>query len=105
MDFKKLGNLLMAAGAVALVGAVIWWFSFYSSLARELGRATGGQGDASVFDAWTCIYSSSGVCALVAAVAPLTGKTAYEPMLFWLGLAGLIAGVVIRLSAKPAVST
>jgi membrane associated rhomboid family serine protease len=101
LDFRKLGNLLIAAGATALLGAVIWWFSFYSSLVRELGRATGGQGDASVLDAWTCLYSSSGVCALVAAVAPLAGRTAYEPMLFWFGLAGLIVGVVVRLAAKP----
>jgi hypothetical protein len=102
VDFKRLGNLLIAAGALALVGAVIWWFSFYSSLVRELGRATGGQGDASVFDAWSCIYSSSGACGLVAAAAPLVGKTAYEPSLFWFGLAGLIVGLVVRLAAKPA---
>ena len=101
MDFKKLGNILMVAGAVVLASACIWWFSFYSSLVRDIGKATGGQGDASVFDAWSCLYSSSGICTLVAAVAPLAGKTAYEPMLFWFGLAGLVAGLVIRLAAKP----
>ena len=68
-------------------------------MVRELGQATGR--DASVFDGWSCIYSSSGVCAFVAGVAPLAGKTAYEPMLFWFGLAALVAGVVIRLAAKP----
>ena len=31
----------------------------------------------------------------------LAGKTAYEPMLFWFGLAGLILGVLIRFTAKP----
>jgi hypothetical protein len=105
VDFRKLGNILMVAGAVVLASAFIWWFSFYSSLVRELGRATGGQGDASVFDAWTCLYSSSGICALVAGIAPLAGKTPYEPMLFWFGLAGLAAGLVIRLAAKPAGAT
>ena len=68
MDFKKLGNALTVVGAVVLVGAFIWWFSFYSSVVREIGRATGRQGDASVFDAWSCLYSSSGICALVSAV-------------------------------------
>ena len=102
MDFKRLGNLLMAAGAVVLAGALIWWFTFYSSLARDLSRATGGQGDASVLDAWTCLYSSSGACALVGGIASLAGRTVYEPMLFWFGLAGLVAGLVIRLAAKPA---
>jgi hypothetical protein len=102
VDFKKLGNLLMAAGAVALIAALVWWFSFFSSMVRELGRVTGGQSDASVFDAWTCLYSSSGACGLVAAAASLVGKTAYEPLLFWFGLAGLVVGLVIRLAAKPA---
>ena len=68
MDFKKLGNALTAIGAVVLVGAVVWWFSFYSSVVREIGSATGGHGDASVFDARSCLYSSSGICALVSGV-------------------------------------
>jgi hypothetical protein len=102
VDFKRLGNILMAAGGVVLAGALIWWFTFYSSLARDFSRATGGRGDASIFDAWTCLYSSSGTCGLVAGIASFTGKTVYEPMVFWLGLAGLIAGLVIRLAAKPA---
>ena len=102
MDFKRLGNTLMAAGAVALAGALIWWFSFYSALARDFSRATGGRGDASIFDAWTCLYSSSGACGLVAGIASLAGKTVYEPMVFWVGLAGLIVGLAIRLAAKPA---
>jgi len=102
VDFKKLGNLLMAAGAATLVAALVWWFAFFSSMVRELSRVTGGQSDASIFDAWTCLYSSSGACGLVAAAAPLVGKTAYEPLLFWFGFAGLIVGLVVRLAAKPA---
>jgi hypothetical protein len=100
VDFKKLGNVLMIASAAVLVAAAIWWFSFYSSVVREIGQATGREG--SVFDVVGCLYSSSGICGLVATVAVLAGKTAYEPMLFWLGLAGLILGVLIRFTAKPA---
>ena len=99
MDFKKLGTLLIIAGAATLVAACIWWFVFYSSVVREIGRATGGEG--SVSDVVGCLYSSSGICGLVSGVATLAGKTAYEPMLFWFGLAGLILGVVMRYAAKP----
>lgn len=101
MDFKKLGNALTAIGVIALVSAFIWWFSFYSSVVRDIGRATGGQGDASVFDAWSCLYSSGGICTVVSGVSALVGKTAYEPMLFWFGLAGLVLGLLIRFTAKP----
>ena len=100
MDFKKFGNVLMLAGAVVLVGACIWWFTFYSSVVREIGKVT-GSGEGSVLDVVGCLYSSSGICGLVASVAVLAGKTAYEPMLFWFGLAGLIVGVLIRFTAKP----
>lgn len=102
MDFRKLGNLLAVLGAVVLAGACVWWFSFYSSFLREIGSATGGGAGASVFDAWRCIYSSSGLCSLVSGVATIAGWTPYEPMLFWFGLAGLVLGVVFRLTAKPA---
>jgi hypothetical protein len=101
VDFKKLGNALTVIGALALVGAFIWWFSFYSSVVRDIGSATGRPGDASVFDAWSCLYSSGGICTLVTAVSTLAGRTAYEPMVFWFGLAGLVLGLLIRFTAKP----
>ena len=100
MDFRKLGNVLMLAGVVVLAAACIWWFVFYSSVVREIGKAT-GSGEGSVFDVVGCLYSASGICGLVSSVAVLAGKTAYEPMLFWFGLAGLVLGVVIRFTAKP----
>jgi hypothetical protein len=100
MDFKKLGNALTAFGAVVLVGACIWWFTFYSSVVREIGRLT-GSGEGSVSDVVGCLYSSSGICGLASAGAVLAGKTAYEPMLFWFGLAGLILGVLVRFTATP----
>jgi len=62
VDFKKLGNILTAAGAVALIGAGFWWFAFYTSVVRDLGRLTGGGADASLSDALTCLYSSGGMC-------------------------------------------
>ena len=75
MDFKKLGNLLTLVGAVVLVAACIWWFTFYSSVVREIGRLT-GSGEGSVSDVVGCLYSSSGICGLASAGAVLFGKTA-----------------------------
>jgi uncharacterized membrane protein (UPF0182 family) len=99
VDFRKLGNVLMVAGAAVLVAAVLWWFSFYSSVVREIGKVT-GSGEGSVLDVVACLYSGSGICGLVASVAVLAGKTAYEPMLFWFGLAGLVLGALIRFTSK-----
>lgn len=102
MDFRKLGNILTILGAGVVIVAFAWWFAFYSSIMRELANAPGGRpGGNSVFDAISCLYSSTGVCTLVSGVARLAGRTAYEPMLFWFGLAALVLGVLIRVSAKP----
>jgi len=101
VDFRKLGNVLMAAGTVILVAAVIWWASFYSSLARDFGQVTGVRPNAGLSDVLSCLYSTSGVCGLVSAGASIAGKTPYEPMLFWFALAALMLGGVIRFTAKP----
>lgn len=103
MDFRKLGNILAVIGAAALVGAVAWWFVFYSNVVSELQNAPGGrEAGAGIRDVWRCLYSSDGLCALISGGANLFGKTPYEPMLFWIGLVGLVVGVVVRLAAKPA---
>jgi hypothetical protein len=99
LDFRRLGNILIIAGAVVLAAAVLWWFSFYSALVDDLRRASGGQADAGLRDAIGCLYASSGICSFVSGVASLAGRTPYEPMVFWFGLGGLVLGVVIRLAA------
>jgi hypothetical protein len=102
MDFRRLGNILIAAGAAIVAASLVWWFLFYRSVIREVARASGGQGEGSVLDAASCIYSSSGACAFVSGIAQLAGKTPYEPKAFWFGLAALVVGVVIRVAVKPA---
>jgi hypothetical protein len=101
MDVKRLGNLLTVVGAVVLAGACLWWFWFYSSVLREVGQAAGARDIASPWDAVHCLYGSDGACGLISGISTLAGKTPYEPMLFWFGLAGLVLGAVIRLTAKP----
>lgn len=102
MDFKRLGSILIIGGIAVMAAAFAWWLSFYSSILRELARAPAAPPTSnSVFDLFSCFYSSRDVCGFIAGFARLVGRTPYEPMLLWVGLAGLVVGVVIRLSAKP----
>jgi hypothetical protein len=103
MDFKRLGTFLIIGGVVVIVAAFAWWMSFYSSILRELARAPGAPTvNNGVFDLFSCFYSSRDVCGFIAGFARLVGRTPYEPMALWVGLAGLIAGLAIRFAAKPA---
>ena len=101
MDLKKLVNVLLAGGALVIAGAFIWWYSFFSSVMRDVSSVPGAKSEFSVFDAWTCFDSSGDFCALVAGGARLLGKTPYEPKVFWIGLAALVAGALIRATVKP----
>ena len=101
MDFRKLGNALMILGAAVLIGAVIWWMTFYNSIARDIGKATGARPDAGLSDVVSCLYSTGGICVWVQTGATFVGKTPYEPMTFWFGLAALLLGGLIRYTAKP----
>jgi hypothetical protein len=102
VDFKRLGTILTAVGTALTVAAVAWWFTFYSSVMRELALAPGAPpGGHSVLDAVTCLYSSQDLCGFITGLARLAGRTPYEPMLFWVGVASLAAGIIVRLSARP----
>jgi hypothetical protein len=103
VDFKRLGTILIVGGAAVTAIAFAWWLSFYSSILGDLAKAPAAPpGGNSVFDLFSCFYSSRDVCGFIAGFARLVGRTPYEPMLLWMGLAGLVGGVVIRLAAKPA---
>jgi hypothetical protein len=103
MQLRRIGNILTLAGLVVTVAAFAWWLAFYSTIMNELSRAPNAPpGGNSVFNVVSCLYSSRDVCGFIAGFARLLGKTPYEPMLLWLGLAGLGAGVAIRLAARPA---
>ena len=100
MDFRKLGNLLVMAGAAVLVAACIWWFSSIPrSCARSVKLTGGAKAASSTW--WAASTARAASAAWSSSVSVLAGKTAYEPMLFWFGLAGLILGVLIRFTAKP----
>jgi hypothetical protein len=103
MSARRLGNILTLAGLVVTAAAFAWWLAFYSTIMRELSRAPNAPpGGNSVVDAISCLYSSKDVCGFIAGFARMMGRTPYEPMLLWAGLAGVVAGVVIRMASKPA---
>ena len=103
MHLRRLGTILIAGGTGLAAAAFAWWLAFYSTIMRELAQAPSAPpGGNSVFDAISCLYSSADVCGFIAGFARLMGRTPYEPMVFWAGLAALVAGVVVRLAARSA---
>ena len=102
MDFKRLATFLIVGGITVIAAAFAWWMTFYSSILRELARAPGAPASGnSVFDLFSCFYSSKDVCGFIAGFARVVGRTPYEPMVAWLGLAALVAGLALRVAAKP----
>jgi hypothetical protein len=116
LDSKMLSTALLAGGLAVLAGAVAWWFNFYSWFLDGFGelnklreafehlgpwKLPGGKAQLTVLDTLSCLYSSSDVCGLAMALARLGGKSPYEPAVFWVGLAAVIAGLLIRVAAKP----
>ena len=102
MTAKRLGTYLIIGGLVVCAAAFAWWMTFYSAILRELARAPGAPASGnSVMDFFSCFYSGRDVCGLIAGSARMLGRTPYEPMLLWAGLAALIGGTAIRLAARP----
>ena len=92
MDLKKLGNILFFGGLLAVIVALIWWYNFYGSMAMD--------GGGKLSDVFSCLYSGGGMCGLAKGLSQLTGKTAYEPLVFQVGLIALLVGGVLKATVK-----
>lgn len=92
MDARKLTKILITLGGLTVVGAVVWWYYFYTHLARPLRS--------DLTDVIPCIYSSGGSCGLVSGLASFGGSTPYEPMVLWVGVAVLGIGLAFKLALK-----
>jgi len=84
------GKLILLLGLGATAGAGIWWYSFYSGVARFVGGGGGGPPIG-------CLYAMSGPCRMVSQVAALAGANAYQPLLFWVGVGLIIVGLVLQM--------
>ena len=92
MDIKKLTTGIRTVGGLVVLGALFWWYRFYSAVANEF--------DANLIDALPCIAISSGECGLVRGLAELGGFTPYNPLVFWLGIVLLAVGLLLSYSLK-----
>lgn len=96
MDFRKLIQTLMSVGGVAILGALGWWFYFYSQVAKELKVDLG--------ELISCVYSTGGSCGVVSGLAKFAGYTPYEPMLLWFGAATYGIAWILKSSLKESAS-
>ncbi len=76
---SKLPQILPVVGIILLIVSVVWW-------AQTFGVD---------FDHIKCLASSSGVCQL-SKIGGFFGSTVYNPIIFWIGLICLIAGIVLK---------
>jgi hypothetical protein len=93
MDTRKLSLILMLGGAGMCLLALIWFMTAYAS-AMEM--ASDFMGDEYVAKMMSCLYSSSPICQ---GADLLDDSPAYSPVVFWIGVIGLLAGVAIRFAA------
>lgn len=98
MDPRRLGLVLILGGAAALVLAVVWFAAAYAD-AMDMAGSFAGDDYASRLMA--CLYSSAAMCQ---GAAMLSDGPAYSPAVFWIGVAGLLGGIVVRLAAARGVA-
>lgn len=92
MNANKLGSILFKAGVLITMVAVVWWGMTYGQRAMDVG--------AGLNKALTCLYSSGGLCGMASSFSKLGGGTPYEPLVFWVGVLLLVAGLVLGFLRK-----
>lgn len=93
----KLGKGFIALSIIGVGASFLWWMRFYSDIMYAF---TGQPGPLPV----ECLYERSGACRIISDVVTWIGYRAYDPMLFWLSIAGFVVGtllVVIGRIAEP----
>jgi len=79
------GTNIAIAGLVIMVVAIAWWAYVYIN----------GMG-AKVSEAFACLVSSSGDCAIVNGLVEISGHTPYTPVVFWVGGAVWLVGMMVK---------
>ncbi|MDP1930031.1 MAG: ankyrin repeat domain-containing protein [Gammaproteobacteria bacterium] len=92
MDTQKITTLLLWIGSLFTFTAVIWWAYFYDRITQAL--------DGNLSNVVSCLYSSSGPCAIASSLAVLAGATPYDPSVFWIGVVMLGIGLGLQVSSK-----
>jgi hypothetical protein len=94
MDTRKLGLILILGGAGISLLAVIWFITAY---AGAMDMASDFLGDEYVARMMSCLYSSSPICE---GAGMLGDGPTYSPAVFWIGMIGLLAGIVVRFAVR-----
>jgi len=93
LDIKKTGRFLVIGG-VALIGiAIAWWAAFYGSM--EALQAETFPCVAITTQECGFIVGMSGLAGLFSAEGPGGGIPIYRPAVLWIGIAMLVAGMVL----------
>ena len=97
MNTRKLSRILIAGGVAVVVLSVVWFFAAYVEAMDYIGQFGGSD---MVAEMMACLYSSPDICHGAGA---LSDAPSYSPVVFWIGLIALLAGVIIRFALnKPA---
>jgi hypothetical protein len=94
MNQKKFASNLEGLGLLGIMASLFWWWKFYSPVAQSFGSPN-------ALPPLECLFSHSGACGIVSTVASYAGASPYEPTLFWISLAVLVVGTLIRTSSRP----
>lgn len=79
MIIGNLSRLISIVGIILLAGAVAWCIQTYGV----------------DFDYIKCLVVSDGICR-VGSIGKLFGGAGYNPLIFWIGLACVIAGGILK---------
>lgn len=83
-----MGKLLLAIGALTLIGAVGWWYAFFEQfLGRDVKKAS------------ECFYYTTDSCSLASVVGYIGDIPTYTPLPFWLAIAVLVIGTILLVAA------
>lgn len=89
MNPRKLCLILMLSGIAFLLLSVVWFFAAYASALDTMSRY--GNKDVTM-QMMACIYSTPPICQ---GATFLSEGPSYSPMIFWLGILLLVAGVIV----------
>lgn len=93
MDTRKLSLILILGGAGVTLLALAWFLAAYSGV---MEMANDFMGDEYAAKMMSCLYSSPPICQ---GAGMLDDSPAYSPVVFWIGVIGLLAGIVVRFAA------
>jgi hypothetical protein len=92
MDTRRLSTTLIVGGLGFTVLALIWFVVAYSGALEMASDYVGGDYASRLM---ACLYASSAICQ---GAAMLGDGPSYSPMLFWIGVIALLAGMVVRIA-------